>query len=136
MAAQLLATTELSTSEVARMAQVTESQLMLWWSDAKFIRLIEEMKMRAGSSKHSSEARTKVAMLFAKTNLNQRDIALLAQVPQTQVSRWARDPEFNRLVEDIRRRMSAVSDDDDRDDDGGEWSPVITTFHYKKSGGK
>lgn len=111
-AAQLLATTELSVSEIAREVRVTDFQLYLWLADEKFIRLMEDSEMRAGSSKYSSDARNTAARLFATTDLGQRDIAFLARVPQTQVSRWARDPEFNRLVEELRRqRVPVVSKD-------------------------
>jgi hypothetical protein len=88
--------------------------------------------MRAGSNKYSADVRHTVARLLATTDLGQRDIAFLARVPQTQVSRWARDPEFNQLVEKLRRELPSLRDDEPPEDDSGEW---ITVVRYKKSGG-
>ena len=48
MAARLLATTEVSVSEIAREVDVTEFQIYLWLSDEKFARLMEGWKNESG----------------------------------------------------------------------------------------
>jgi hypothetical protein len=78
-----------------------------------------------------NEARSQAARLFAvRPDLKQYEVAKLVGRSKQQVMRWCQEPSFMDLIDQQRLLASMPAKDDE--DDGGEWSPEITTFHYKK----